>query len=61
LEWSWRVLQEPRRMFKRYFIDDLAFFGMLGRELITRRTRHVVGIALSLALAAASCMELAEA
>lgn len=59
-EWFWRVLQEPRRMFKRYFIDDMAFFGMLARELVTRRTRHVIGVAVSLALAAASCVELVE-
>jgi UDP-N-acetylglucosamine 2-epimerase (non-hydrolysing) len=33
LEWFYRFLQEPRRMFKRYFIDDMAFFGLLAREL----------------------------
>ena len=59
-EWLWRVLQEPRRMFKRYFIDDAAFFGMLARELIARRTRHVVGIAVSVAVTAAACVGLAE-
>jgi len=32
LEWFFRFLQEPRRMFRRYFIDDMAFFGMLARE-----------------------------
>lgn len=32
LEWFFRFLQEPRRMFKRYFIDDMAFFGLLIRE-----------------------------
>lgn len=59
-EWFWRVLQEPRRMFKRYFIDDAAFFGMLARELIARRTRHVVGVAVSVAVAAAACVGVAE-
>ena len=29
LEWFYRFLQEPRRMFRRYFIDDLAFFWLL--------------------------------
>lgn len=28
LEWFYRFLQEPRRMFKRYFIDDLKIFGI---------------------------------
>lgn len=32
LEWFFRFLQEPRRMFRRYFIEDMAFFGMLARE-----------------------------
>lgn len=29
LEWFFRFLQEPRRMFRRYFVDDMAFFGLL--------------------------------
>lgn len=36
LEWFYRFLQEPRRMFRRYFIDDMAFFGMLAREWFRR-------------------------
>lgn len=32
LEWFYRFLQEPRRMFKRYFVDDMAFFWLLLRE-----------------------------
>ena len=32
LEWFYRFLQEPRRMFRRYFVDDMAFFGLLWRE-----------------------------
>ncbi len=35
-EWFYRFLQEPRRMFRRYFIDDMAFFGMLAREWLRR-------------------------
>lgn len=30
-EWFYRFLQEPRRMFRRYFIDDMAFFWLLAR------------------------------
>lgn len=32
LEWFYRFLQEPRRMFHRYFIEDMAFFGLLWHE-----------------------------
>jgi N-acetylglucosaminyldiphosphoundecaprenol N-acetyl-beta-D-mannosaminyltransferase len=37
LEWFYRFLQEPRRMFKRYFIDDMAFFWLLLREATAPR------------------------
>lgn len=33
LEWFFRFLQEPTRMFRRYFIDDMAFFWLLAKEL----------------------------
>jgi N-acetylglucosaminyldiphosphoundecaprenol N-acetyl-beta-D-mannosaminyltransferase len=36
LEWFYRFLQEPRRMFKRYFIDDIYFFYLLIKEIIKR-------------------------
>lgn len=55
-EWFYRFLQEPRRMFRRYFIDDMAFFRMLGGELAARRMRHIrrtAGLLLPLAAAAA--------
>ena len=29
LEWFYRFLQEPKRMFHRYFIDDMRIFGMV--------------------------------
>jgi N-acetylglucosaminyldiphosphoundecaprenol N-acetyl-beta-D-mannosaminyltransferase len=32
LEWLYRLLQEPRRMWRRYLIEDPAFFGLLLRE-----------------------------
>lgn len=37
LEWFWRFLQEPRRMFRRYFIDDMAFFWLLIKEAARSR------------------------
>lgn len=36
LEWFYRFLQEPRRMFKRYFIDDMFFFWLLIKEFVRR-------------------------
>ncbi len=36
LEWFYRFLQEPRRMFRRYFIDDMAFFWLLIKEMARR-------------------------
>lgn len=33
LEWFYRFLQEPRRMFRRYFVEDMAFIGLFLREL----------------------------
>jgi N-acetylglucosaminyldiphosphoundecaprenol N-acetyl-beta-D-mannosaminyltransferase len=35
-EWFYRFLQEPRRMFKRYFIEDMVFFWLLLKEAIRR-------------------------
>ena len=36
LEWFYRFLQEPRRLFRRYFIDDMKFFWYFGKQLIQR-------------------------
>ena len=29
LEWFYRFLQEPRRMFRRYFVDDMKIIGLI--------------------------------
>lgn len=29
LEWFYRYLQEPRRLFKRYFVDDIKIIGLI--------------------------------
>ena len=34
LEWFFRFLMEPRRMFKRYFIDDMKFFYYFLKQLL---------------------------
>jgi N-acetylglucosaminyldiphosphoundecaprenol N-acetyl-beta-D-mannosaminyltransferase len=36
LEWLFRLIQEPRRMFKRYFYTNLYFIGLLTKELFKR-------------------------
>lgn len=36
LEWFYRFLQEPRRMFRRYFIEDMGFFLLLAKEFVRR-------------------------
>ena len=36
LEWFYRFLQEPRRMFRRYFIEDMTFFRLFLKEALRR-------------------------
>ena len=33
LEWFYRFLQEPRRMFRRYFVEDMAFIWLFIKEM----------------------------
>ncbi len=41
LEWLYRVIQEPRRLWKRYFVQDMPIFAKIGMEVI--RTRVELG------------------
>lgn len=34
LEWLYRFLCEPKRLFRRYFIDDMMFFLYIGKQLL---------------------------
>ena len=34
MEWFYRFLKEPKRMFKRYFVDDIKFFWYFGKQLL---------------------------
>ena len=34
MEWFWRFCQEPRRLFRRYFIQDMQFFWYFGKQLM---------------------------
>lgn len=39
LEWFYRFLQEPRRMFRRYFIEDMAFVWLFIKEAASGRRK----------------------
>lgn len=34
MEWLYRVIKEPKRLFKRYFIDDMHFFYYFSKQLL---------------------------
>lgn len=41
LEWSYRLAQEPRRMWKRYLVGNTRFMALVTRELIARGRKRV--------------------
>jgi N-acetylglucosaminyldiphosphoundecaprenol N-acetyl-beta-D-mannosaminyltransferase len=42
LEWFYRLVQEPRRLAKRYLVDDVRFLGIFARTLRLPRAERVV-------------------
>lgn len=34
MEWLYRVIKEPKRLFKRYFVDDMQFFLYFSKQLL---------------------------
>ena len=60
LEWLARVAQEPRRMFRRYFVDSLPFFCILGRALGIRALRRSARLLFPIAIATLAISEVAE-
>jgi len=40
LEWLYRVVQEPRRMWRRYLITNTIFVGLAAKEMIRTRLRR---------------------
>lgn len=34
MEWLYRVIKEPKRLFKRYFVDDIKFFYYFTKQLL---------------------------
>lgn len=39
LEWAWRVGSDPKRLWRRYFIDSWAFLPAVARDLLGRELR----------------------
>jgi N-acetylglucosaminyldiphosphoundecaprenol N-acetyl-beta-D-mannosaminyltransferase len=37
LEWFWRLLMEPRRLWRRYLTTNIEFIWLAGREIVARR------------------------
>ena len=37
LEWFWRLLMEPRKLWKRYLTTNSEFIWLAGREILARR------------------------
>jgi N-acetylglucosaminyldiphosphoundecaprenol N-acetyl-beta-D-mannosaminyltransferase len=40
IEWLYRFLQEPRRMFRRYLVTNARFIALVGREIVARALRR---------------------
>ncbi len=34
MEWLYRFLKEPKRLFRRYFVDDIRFFRYFAQQLL---------------------------
>lgn len=34
MEWLYRAIKEPKRLMKRYFVDDMKFFWYFGKQLL---------------------------
>jgi N-acetylglucosaminyldiphosphoundecaprenol N-acetyl-beta-D-mannosaminyltransferase len=39
MEWSWRLMMEPRKMWKRYLVTNTQFILLASREVVSRRVR----------------------
>ena len=43
LEWFWRLLMEPRKLWKRYLTTNSEFIWLASREIVARRLRTSAG------------------
>jgi N-acetylglucosaminyldiphosphoundecaprenol N-acetyl-beta-D-mannosaminyltransferase len=41
LEWLWRLLMEPRKLWKRYLTTNTEFIWLAGREIMSRRLGRI--------------------
>lgn len=41
LEWGWRLAMEPRRLWKRYLVDDRPFFTLLWRQYVAKHRERL--------------------
>lgn len=46
MEWFYRIVQEPGRMWKRYLVTNILFFYYLYREIIKRKIRNEIPVKL---------------
>lgn len=44
LEWFWRFMHEPRRLWRRYFLGNIRFVQLVAQELIRQRIRKSKGL-----------------
>jgi N-acetylglucosaminyldiphosphoundecaprenol N-acetyl-beta-D-mannosaminyltransferase len=47
LEWFFRLMQEPRRLWRRYLVDDLAFVYYVVLELARGKARQLRALTMS--------------
>lgn len=40
LEWFWRLMMEPRRLWKRYLIDDMKFFWLVFKQKYNNQDKN---------------------
>ena len=39
MEWSWRLMMEPRKMWKRYLTTNSQFAWLAAKEVVSKRVR----------------------
>jgi N-acetylglucosaminyldiphosphoundecaprenol N-acetyl-beta-D-mannosaminyltransferase len=42
LEWLWRLISEPKRLWKRYLINDFIFFPLISKQIFSRKRNNII-------------------
>lgn len=42
LEWLWRLLSEPKRLWKRYLIEDIFFFPLILKQIFSSNRNNII-------------------